>query len=300
MKEIIDRKHVHFVPILFMAVSALLIAYSSNSYNFSKAMVQPSTEWDCKTVMLSASFDNALYASIGLLAPYAVDHARTLNSSGAVNILITDQLPNTLLMIILVLMQAFNVYFVSASHESLNIWNYYTGTYIQLVVLYNMIMVLQIKFAQKSWDLVVVLVLSSMLTSAGLLVKLCAAFSDDYVEWKSSWFILFGLSMICNLYIAGNWLDEYWMAQKTGQQTQPSLLALLQIMTLVGFLTTYMVLDMSIPSGDNIFQISSEYIVGVQTIILSVYFAVQEIVNHGNKNMYKLSEVCSISAYWVN
>lgn len=296
MKEIIDRKHVHFVPILIMAVSALLIAYTSNSYNFSKAVIQPSTEWDCKTALLSASFDNALYASIGLLAPYAVDHVRTFNSSGAFNTLITDHLPNTLLMVILVLMQAFNVYFVSASRESLNIWNYYTGTYIQLVVLYNMIMVLQIKFAHKSWDVVIVLLLSSMLTSSGLLVKLCAAFSDNYIEWKSSWFILFGLSMICNLYVAGNWLDEYLVAQKTGQQTQPSLLALLQIMTLVGFLTTYMVLDMSIPAGDNIFQISSEYVVGVQTLILSGYFAVQEIVNHGNKNMYKLSEVSSVFA----
>lgn len=274
-----------------MVISALLIAYSSNSYNFRKVVIQPSTEWDCKTAIFSSPFHNALYASIGLLTPYAVDHARTLYSTSNFNLLTTDHLPNILLMIILALMQSFNIYFVSASNESFHIWNYYTGTYIELVVLYNMIMVLQLKFAEKTWDLMVVLLLSSILTSSALLVKLCAAFSDNYFEWKSSWFILFGLSMICNLYIAGNWLDQYWVAQKTGQQTQPALLALLQIMALVGFVTTFMVLDMSIPSGDNIFEISTEYIVGVQVLILSVYFAVQEIVNHGNKNMYKLSEV---------
>lgn len=240
---------------------------------------------------------NILYLSTGILIPFVFDNVQSLDYVWNWE-LYREHLEILLLPSIMTVMFAFNIYFLAVGEallSSSHIWNYYTGTYIQLIFLYNFMMSMQMQYAQKAWDLRLSILCSSVLTTTAFLVKYFAAIYGHYRSWKPSWFIFFGLSLLCNLYIAGNWWDKYWIAYKTGQARQSTATALLLIMSMVVFVFVYLVLDMCIPCGDEAANISASYVSATHALLTLIFFVAYQILSQGTKSINKLSEVYKFS-----
>lgn len=234
-----------------------------------------------------------LLVSLGMLVPFSTDHIFAIPSLLRFDVLF--RLESYLLPLLVVIMQSFNIYFLSQTAETVNyFWTYYMGTYIQLIVLYNSVLAIQANLAQKSLDVIIAVAISSFTMNLGIVVKLFALVKqDDQSLQQISWFTLFGIATLSNLYIARYWLLKYNLSQKTGLKNQPDIYAFCKIVSLCAFLVAYNLEDIidGKHHGGTLLNDHDGHVAIVQGLLIGFFFLISEISYRRTKDLARFSVV---------
>ncbi len=206
------------------------------------------------------------------------------------------RLESYLLPLLVIIMQSFNIYFLSQSTGSVGyFWSYYIGTYVQVIALYNAVLAIQANLAQKSLDVVFAVVLSSFTANLGILIKLFALIKQEDHSWRQGlWYGLFGIATVCNIYIARYWLQRYDLSQKTGLKNQPDIYAFCKILTLCCFLVAYNMenlFDKLRHQDTMLLNDCDEHIATVQGLLIGFFFLISEISYRRTKDLARFSVV---------
>lgn len=291
-------KFFQLIPLVFGAVSIFLTILIFT--------VPTVFEFDEQHEILSSSTIKAitgqpyryvLLVSLGMLVPFSTDHVFAVPSLISSDILV--RLESYLLPLLVIIMQGFNVYFLSQTTGSVGyFWGYYIGTYVQLIALYNAVLAIQANLAQKSLDVVFAIVLSSFTANLGILIKLFALVKQEDQSWlQGLWYSLFGIATMCNIYIARYWLQKYDLSQKTGLKNQPDIYAFCKILTLCCFLVAYNLEDIFDKGhhGDGLLlNDSDEHITAVQGLLIGFFFFISEISYRRTKDLARFSMVSNL------
>jgi len=292
----INPKYFQLVPLTIgcMAILVTIIIFSiPRIFNFDEQdVILSSSTIDALT---GQSFRYILFMSLGMLIPFSTDHVFVLPSLLSFDILV--RMESYMLPMLVIIMQSFNIYFLSQASGSIPyFWNYYMGTYIQFLVLYNAVLAIQANLAQKSMDVIIAIIISTVTTNIGIIIKICFLVQQvPYHDLQQySWVILFGVATICNLYITRSWLLKYQVSQKTGLKNQPDIYAFCKILTLTCFLIAYNVEYLSDEDLGNRAQLlhnHGNHITTIQALLIGFFFLISEISYRRTKDMAKMSMV---------
>jgi len=283
-----NTKYYQLIPLLFaiVTIAITIIAYfavSVSPYNFS---IPTSTTMRSIT---SDEFRDTLFTACGVLIPLGIDHLLTVPALFSTDIFM--RMESFLLPFLIVIIQSFNVYFITQTTPNNSyFWNYYMGINIQIVALSNSVLAIQAHLAQKSFDMVVAITLSSLFMNVGVLMAVFSSVQYQYENWGRLWILFFALSILCNLYVAYRWMKKYRLSQKTGLKNQPDIYAFYKIVVLTLFLIAYIIINA--PKSRHAIGGDDTYtIVGTTILVIIFFFFIFQISHQRTRDYAKFSIV---------
>lgn len=180
-------------------------------------------------------FKYSLLVSTGILIPFIVDEVYAW-----INGMLPSGIDSYLLPILMVIMQFFNLYWISEGKTTCLFWDFQMGVCIEVVVLYNIVLALQINLVHHSPEVIYTLIASTVLFNCGLICKVYSL--SKWSPLSYVWITLWCGSIVCNLYVAFSWFNLYLATKKLCLSYSQHFYAFVMIFILIIFLSINLIL----------------------------------------------------------
>jgi len=215
-------------------------------------------------------FKYSLLISTGVLIPFMIDEVY-----GWINGLLPSSIDSYLLPILVIIMQFFNIYWLSQGSTVGHFWDFQMGVRIEVLVLYNIVLALQINLVHHSTTVLHALGISTILFNCGMICRIYSLGGNSPIA-SYCWVILWGMCWLCNLYVAYSWFNLYRTAKQQSLACLQHFYAFVMMLILVILYVVNVILS-SMKLAFSFADMSSAALVTQQIIMLCSFYCVIEL-----------------------
>lgn len=225
----------------------------------------------------SPEYYYSVFTCFGMMIPFTTDQiCLYLKPNGITN---TSSVDRYIVPFLIFIMQFYNTFFILLPRSEFYFWMYFQGTSVQLFVVSTTFICIQISQAAKYPNIQLVAVISSALIDIGITCKVANFMSTGLQQT-----VFYGISavsytfcILCNIYIASEWLKHHWETQKIDSKNYLHLYSFYKINLLSCGIILYGILDYVYLPNQYILHYTEGSAVAVNIVITLMVYGLIEI-----------------------